>query len=166
VAAFSAGIGGARAITVRPFDSAIGRPDEFGRRTARNTQLLLTEEAGVARVVDPAGGSWYVEDLTDRLAEAAWERFRSLEADGGMAVALASGRIATEVDAAWEVREARRASGEEPLIGVSIHPDLDQVPLERPAGPPTPSGPMPLRRRSAAFEATRPGTGLDAGSPD
>ena len=166
VAAFSAGIGGARAITVRPFDSAIGRSDEFGRRTARNTQLLLTEESGVARVVDPAGGSWYVEDLTDHLAEAAWERFRSLEADGGMAVALTSGRIAAEVEASWEVREARRASGQEPLIGVSIHPDPDQVPLERPAGPPTPFGPMPLRRRSAAFEATRPGTGLDAGSAD
>jgi methylmalonyl-CoA mutase len=166
VAAFSAGIGGARAITVRPFDSAIGRSDEFGRRTARNTQLLLTEEGGVARVVDPAGGSWYVEDLTDHLAEAAWERFRSIEADGGIAVALASGRLAAEVEAAWEVREARRASGQEPLIGVSLHADPDQVPLERPAGPPTPSGPMPLRRRSAAFEAIRSATGRDAGSPD
>ncbi len=166
VATFSAAIGGAQAITVRPFDSAIGRPDEFGRRTARNTQLLLTEEGGVARVVDPAGGSWYVEDLTDHLAEAAWERFRSLESDGGIAVALASGRIAAEVEASWKVREARRASGQEPLIGVSIHPDPDQAPLERPAGPPTPFGLMPLRRRSAAFEANPQGPDLDVGSPD
>ena len=69
-------------------------------------------------------------------------------------------------EAGRQCLEARRASGQEPIIGVSIHPDPDQVPMERPAGPPTPLGPMPLRRWAAAFEATRPGTGLYAGSPD
>ena len=155
VAAFSAGIGGASAVTVRPFDSAIGRPDEFGRRTARNTQLLLTEESGLARVVDPAGGSWFVEDLTERLAEAVWERFRSIEADGGMVAALASGRIAAEVEATCTARATRLATRTDALTGVSDFPDIDEVPLARPAGPAPADGPLRLHHLAEPFEALR-----------
>ena len=72
VAAFAAGTGGADAVTVLPFDAAIGQSDDFARRIARATQALLLEESNVGRVADPAGGSWYVESLTRDLAEAAW----------------------------------------------------------------------------------------------
>ena len=76
VAAFAAGVAGADAVTVLPFDAAIGVPDVLGRRVARNTQALLLEESHVAAVIDPAGGSWYVESLTDSLAQAGWAVFR------------------------------------------------------------------------------------------
>ena len=155
VAAFAAGVGGADAVTVRPFDSGLGRSDAFGRRTARNTQLLLLEESALASVVDPAGGSWYVEDLTSRLAEVAWDRFRDVEAAGGLAAALASGVIAEEAEACWEARRARLATRAEAIIGVSEFPDLDEDLLIRPPAPPGPSGPLPLRRRSEPFEALR-----------
>ena len=155
VAAFAAGIGGARSVTVRPFDSALGRPDEFGRRTARNLQLLLLEESRLSAVIDPAGGSWYVEDLTSRLAAATWERFRDLEAEGGMATALASGRATAEAEADWARRYERLATRADPLTGVSEFPDLNEAAVRRPPGPPPAEGPLPLRRSASAFEALR-----------
>ncbi len=155
VAAFAAGLGGADAITVRPFDAGLGRSDEFGRRTARNTHLLLLEESSLAAVVDPAGGSWYVEHLTDRLAEVAWTHLQSVEADGGMAASLASGRIGAEAEACWADRAGRLATRVEAVTGVSEFPDVDEERPSRPAGPAGPTGPLPLRRRSAAFEALR-----------
>lgn len=158
VAAFAAGTGGADSVTVRPFDSALGRPDEFGRRTARNLQLVLLEESGLARAIDPAGGSWYVEDLTERLAAEAWERFRDLEADGGMAAALTSGRVAADAEACWAERAGRLATRREPVTGVSEFPDIDEVLLERPPGPTSAAGPLPLRRRAEPFEVLRDAT--------
>ena len=155
VAGFAAGVAGADSVVVHPFDSAVGRPDAFGRRIARNTQLLLQEESGLARVIDPAGGSWYVEDLTERLAEAAWERFRSLEADGGMAAALAGGRMTAEADAAWSARLLRLTTRGEALTGVSEFPDIDEVALVRSPCAPSPGGPLPLRRLAEPFEALR-----------
>jgi len=153
VAGFAAGIAGADSVTLHPFDSAVGRPDSFGRRMARNTQLLLLEEANLARMVDPAGGSWYVEDLTDRLARAAWDRFTSIEADGGMAGAISSGRMAAEAEAAWLAGQERLATGEEVITGVTSFTDPDEVPLVRSGPTPTPQGPLPLRRSAGPFEA-------------
>ena len=85
LAAFGAGVGGADTVLVFPFDVAIpggfpGMATSFARRIARNTQLLLLEESHVGRVLDPAGGSWFVEDLTDELAEQAWQHFQAIEA--------------------------------------------------------------------------------------
>jgi methylmalonyl-CoA mutase len=88
VACFAAGVGGADVVTVQPFDAALGLPDAFSRRIARNTQSLLVEEGHLARVLDPAGGSWYVESLTESLAQAAWEWFTEIERAGGLAAAL------------------------------------------------------------------------------
>jgi len=155
VAAFAAGTGGADSVTVRPFDSALGRPDEFGRRTARNLQLVLLEESGLAKVIDPAGGSWYVEDLTQRLAVEAWERFRGIEAGGGMATALASGRLAEEAEACWTERVGRLADLSESVTGVSEFPNIDEALLERQPSPALPIGPLPLRRRAEPFETLR-----------
>ncbi len=155
VAAFAAGVGGADSVTVLPFDSALGRPDEFGRRTARSTQLLLLEESALASVVDPAGGSWYVEDLTRRMAEVAWERFRDIEAVGGANAALTSGLMEAEAAACWTARRARLVTRVEVVTGVSEFPDLEEIPVERPAAMPASTGPLPLRRRSEPFEALR-----------
>ena len=88
LAAFAAGVGGADTVLVQPFDTAIpgglpGTAASFARRMARNTQLLLLEESHVGRVLDPAGGSWHVEDLTRRLAEEAWKHFQDIESRGG-----------------------------------------------------------------------------------
>ena len=165
VAAFAAGVGGADAVTVRPFDSGLGRSDAFGRRTARNAQMLLLEEGALASVVDPAGGSWYVEDLTSRMAEVAWDRFRDVEAAGGLAAAVASGLIAEETDACWEARRARLATRAEAVTGVSEFPDLDEDLPERSPGPSDPSGPLPLRRRSEAFESLRDAVDEVASTP-
>ena len=93
VAAFGAGVGGADTVLVQPFDAAIpggapGVAPAFARRIARNTQLLLLEESHLGRVLDPAGGSWFVEDLTEQLAQQAWKHFRDIESRGGFAAAL------------------------------------------------------------------------------
>ena len=88
VACFAAGLGGADAITVLPFDDAIGLPDGFARRVARNTQAVLINEANIARVIDPGGGSWYIESLTDDFARAAWTWFQEIEAAGGWDAAV------------------------------------------------------------------------------
>ena len=76
LACFGAATGGAQAVTVLPFDAAIGLPTTFSRRIARNTHALLAEESNIARVADPAGGSWYVETLTEDLARTAWAWFQ------------------------------------------------------------------------------------------
>ena len=88
LAAFAAGVGGADTVLVHPFDVAIpggfpGTAASFARRIARNTQLLLLEESHIGRVLDPAGGSWFVEDLTEALAEQAWKHFQDIESRGG-----------------------------------------------------------------------------------
>ena len=91
IAGFAAGVGGADAVTVAPFDAAMGASTPFARRVARNTQALLVQEAHLARVIDPAGGAWLVESLTDALARAAWAFFQELESAGGAVVALDAG---------------------------------------------------------------------------
>lgn len=152
-AALGAGVGGADAVTVLPFDDAIGVTDGFGRRTARNTQLLLLEESHLAKIVDPAAGSWFVESLTNRLAAAAWEIVQRVEGAGGMAAALADGSIAAAVDEAWNDRLGRLATRRDPLTGVSEFPLLDESELQRPPRP-ADTG-LPVRRLAAPFEELR-----------
>jgi methylmalonyl-CoA mutase len=152
-AAFAAGVGGADAVTVLPFDDAIGVPDDFSRRVARNTQLLLIEESHLARIIDPAAGSWFVESLTERLASAAWEVFTTVEAEGGMEAALAAGTVEAEIEGAWASRLAALGTRRRPLTGVSEFPDLDETPVERPRT--SPIGGLPVRRLAAPFELLR-----------
>ncbi|QNP75456.1 methylmalonyl-CoA mutase small subunit [Streptomyces roseirectus] len=155
VAALAAGTAGADAVTVLPFDHALGLPDAFSRRIARNTSTVLIEESYLARVVDPAGGSWYVERLTDELAHAAWEFFQGIERDGGMATALRSGRLADDLAATWEARSKRLAHRREPVTGVSEFPHLTEKPVTRTPAPAPLSGGLPRVRRDEAFEALR-----------
>src|SRR4051812_582674 len=156
VACFAAGVGGADVVTVQPFDAALGRPDVFSRRIARNTQNLLVEEGHLARVLDPAGGSWYVESLTDSLARAAWDWFTEIERAGGLAAALDSGLVADRITAAWEERSTRLAHRTDAITGVSEFPNLaEKLPSREPVTAPVPSGGLPRVRAAQAFEELR-----------
>ena len=142
VAAFAAGVGGADAVTVLPFDSTLGVPDAFGRRIARNTSSLLISESHVARVTDPAGGAYAVEKLTDDLARVAWEVFGRLD-DGESLDAM--------VERTVERRDREVATRKRPLTGLSEFPNLAEV---RPERRPDPTA-SEVHRYGAAFEALR-----------
>ena len=156
VACFAAGVGGADAVTVQPFDAALGLPDSFSRRIARNTQNLLVEEGHLARVLDPAGGSWYVESLTDDLARAAWDWFTEIERAGGLSAALASGLVRDRIARAWDARAQRLATRAEAITGVSEFPNLgEKLPERQPAADLPPTGGLPRVRAAQDFEALR-----------
>ncbi|MFD4674159.1 methylmalonyl-CoA mutase family protein [Lentzea sp. NPDC058450] len=129
IACLAAGLGGADAVTVQPFDAAIGLPDEFARRIARNTQNLLLEESHLGEVIDPAAGSWYVEQLTDGLAVQAWAWFQEIERAGG--IAEAGSLVATRIASTWAARSARLADRSDPITGVSEFPNLTEKPVVR-----------------------------------
>lgn len=151
VAAFSAGVGGAEAVTVLPFDSANGRPDAFGRRIARNTSHLLIDESHVAKVVDPAGGSYAVEKLTDDIAQVAWAEFGRIEEAGGILSALSDGSLLARVGEVVATREGQIAKRRRPLTGVSEFPNLGEALPEREPSPLADA----VRRYGASFEALR-----------
>jgi methylmalonyl-CoA mutase len=133
VACYAAGLGGADAITSVPFDSVAGPPDAFSRRVARNTLLILQEEAHLHRVIDPAGGSWYLDWLTDQVAEKAWAIFQEIERSQGMLRAIQSGWVARQIDSAFIPRAKNLARRKEGITGVSEFPNLREAPLVRPA---------------------------------
>ncbi|MER5806579.1 methylmalonyl-CoA mutase family protein [Streptomyces sp. NPDC002033] len=155
VACMAAGVGGADSVTVLPFDSELGLPDAFARRIARNTSTVLLEESHLARVTDPAGGSYYVEQLTEELAQAAWEFFQTVERAGGQAAALRSGLVAERLAATWAARSKKLATRREPITGVSEFPLLSEKPVVREAAPERPAGGLPRVRRDEAYEALR-----------
>ena len=131
IAALAAAVGGADAVTVLPFSAALGIPDAFSRRVARNTQLILIEEANLHRVADPAAGSGAIEALTDQLCRVAWDLFQGIERAGGAAAALEAGLIQNEVARVRAEREANVARRKDALVGTSDFPHLaeDKVPV-------------------------------------
>ncbi|WP_234372902.1 methylmalonyl-CoA mutase family protein, partial [Streptomyces scabiei] len=155
IATLAAGAGGADSVTVLPFDHALGLPDAFARRIARNTSTILVEESHLARVIDPAGGSWYVERLTDELAHAGWEFFQEIERGGGQAAALRSGAVRERLAETWAARSVKLAKRREPVTGVSEFPHLAEKPVVREPAPEPPSGGLPRVSRDEAFEALR-----------
>ncbi len=160
IGAFSAGVGGADSVTVLPFSQAIGLPDPFARRLARNTQLVLLEEANLHRVADPSAGAGAMESRTEGLAAAAWDIFRAIEAKGGMAEALSRGWWQGEVAAVRARRERDVATRKEPITGTSEFPLLGQtVPSVLAASPafPAPATETALtpHRLAEPFEALR-----------
>ncbi len=155
VAAFAGGVGGAAAVTVEPYSLATGEVDEFARRMARNTQLLLLQESHVGFVADPAGGSYYVENRTRQLAEAGWAWLQDIEAAGGMRSALDSGLVAKRLDRTWRLRADRTAHRAAPITGVSEFPDHVRRPGDAPDAWQPPGGGLPRRRYAQAFESLR-----------
>jgi methylmalonyl-CoA mutase len=127
MATFSAGLGGADSITVLPHTLALGLPDAFARRAARNTQLVLLEESNLAKVADPAAGSGGIEALTQQLCEAAWALFQEIEKAGGAFAALEQNLIQKKVAATRAVRETNIARRKEVLTGASEFPNLHQA---------------------------------------
>ena len=140
VAVFSAGLGGADAIAVLPFSLALGLPDDFARRIARNTQALLIEEASLAKVADPAAGAGAFEALTEQLCGRAWALFQDFEKAGGMIKSLEAGLPQREIAAAAAARRQTIAYG---FAGTSA--DLGEPPVRvlAPAPPPTCEAPTP-----------------------
>jgi methylmalonyl-CoA mutase len=164
IAVFSAGLGGADAIIVLPFTLARGLPDRFARRIARNTQLVLLEEANLARVMDPAAGSGGLEDLTEKLCRAAWAQFQEIERTGGAWAALEAGLIQKKVAAVRAAREQAVARRKDVLTGTSDFPDLAEAPVAvldvpRVASTPYPSvlkfDPLAPMRLAEPFERLR-----------
>ncbi len=152
LAAFAAGVGGADTVLVHPFDVAIpdgfpGTSRTFARRIARNTQLLLLEESHIGRVLDPAGGSWFVEDLTAQLAEQAWKHFQDIESRGGFVAA--HDHLAAQIAEVATRRTDDIAHRRTALTGVNEYPNLDE--------PVQPSGEAftAVARYAAGFEALR-----------
>lgn len=131
IGCFGAAIGGADQITVLPFDDVIGPHDTAAQRLARNTQIILQEEGHIARVMDAAGGSYYVEHLTQSLAQAAYSQFQAIESRGGMLAVLRDGSFAREIDGVWEKRSKALATRRTPITGVSEYPHLGEKPVER-----------------------------------
>ncbi|GAA1480257.1 methylmalonyl-CoA mutase small subunit [Gordonia sinesedis] len=162
IAAFGAGVGGADQVTVLGFDAAIPTDlrtssARFSRRIARNTQLLLLEESNIGRVLDPAGGSWFVESLTDDVAGAAWAVFTDVEARGGYRAALEDGWVADRVAEALATRDVEVAHRRIAVTGVNEFPNLAENPLSRPIADSTdtPAAAPRLARVGRRFEELR-----------
>ncbi len=129
--ALAAIIGGCDSLHVAPFDDALGPPSELARRLARNTQLILREEVHLHEVIDPAGGSWFVESLTHQLAERGWALFQEIEAAGGMLAALEAGEIQDAVAPVAARRLQRLAERADRLVGVTHYPNAEEGRIER-----------------------------------
>jgi methylmalonyl-CoA mutase len=171
-AGFAAAAGGADAVVLGCFTDALGLPTGFARRQSRNTQLVLMEEANLGRVVDPAGGSFYLESLTDELARVGWAAFQAIEAEGGAPAALASGLVAREAERVRAARQALIAEGKIKLVGVTVYPNASELavrvetpkaaafatdaPSPRLPGPDTTVARLTPARSAAPFEEARP----------
>jgi methylmalonyl-CoA mutase len=155
LATFAAGVGGADSVTVLPFDSPIGQPEALSRRMARNTSSILVEESHVARVTDPAGGSYFVESLTDDLARKAWAVFQEVEGAGGVEAGLLDGSVATRLAASADLKQKALAKRKDAITGVTEFPFLDEKPLERTPAVARQGGGLPRLRWSEPYEALR-----------
>lgn len=130
VATFAAGLGSADDITVLPLSSALGLPDGFTRRMARNTQLILLEESNLWRVADPAAGAGGIESLTEQLATKAWAAFQAIEAAGGIVPTLAAGTLQKEIAETRAARAKAIASRKDAITGTSEFPNVFEAPVE------------------------------------
>ena len=129
--AMSAALAGVDSITVRPFDKTYQTPDDFSERIARNQQLLLKEECHLDKVVDPSAGSYYVEVLTNSLADVAWKLFLEVEDKGGFGAEVASGEIQKAVNTSNEARKKAVATRREILLGTNQFPNFNEVAAEK-----------------------------------
>jgi methylmalonyl-CoA mutase len=164
IAVTSAGVGGANAISALPFTIALGLPDAFARRVARNMQLVLLEESNLYRVTDPAAGAGGIEAMTTEMAKIAWTLLQEIEAAGGAAIAIEQGFVQKKVAATRAERLKAVARRRDSLTGVSDYPDLRELPVKvldvpRVSVPPMPASitfeGLPPMRLAEPFEALR-----------
>jgi methylmalonyl-CoA mutase len=163
IACASAAMGAADAITVLPLSHALGAPDAFARRIARNTHAVLMEESGLGRVQDPAGGSFYVERLTAELAAVAWAAFQAIEGEGGLGLSLQTGALQTRIAATVAERQAALAKGRIDFTGTSAFPKLGDdgmtvAPWPLPLAVDLPGErvtPLSMQRQAVPFELLR-----------
>ena len=146
--AFAAVVGGVDSLHIGPYDEISGHTDEFSRRIARNLHTILREECGLDRVIDPAGGSTYIEWLTDKLAAKSWEIFQDIEKQGGMIAALESSSVQQSVDAVCKAKFKSIRIRKDKIVGANMYPDLKGRKLEVlspecTAGQPFPGAPTP-----------------------
>lgn len=133
--AMSAALAGVNSITVTPFDKAYQTPDDFSERLARNQQLLLKEESHFDKVVDPAAGSYYIENLTVSIARQAWELFLKIQDEGGFHAAVRSGSVQRDINETGRNRHKAVAQRREILLGTNQYPNFtEQAGEKRPAG--------------------------------
>jgi methylmalonyl-CoA mutase len=130
IEAMAATLGGTQSLHTNALDEAIALPTDFSARIARNTQIVLAEESGITRVVDPLGGSYYVEALTSELVDQAWELIRAVDAVGGMTNAVAEGWPKQLIEEAAAARQARVDKAEDVIVGVNKYPPPPGDPLE------------------------------------
>ncbi|MBN8975271.1 MAG: methylmalonyl-CoA mutase subunit beta [Rhizobiales bacterium] len=153
IATFSAGLGGANAISVLPHSLAVGLPDAFARRIARNTQLILLEESNLAKVADPAAGAGGIETLTQQLCDSAWALFQEIEKAGGAFAALQAGLIQSKIATVRAARDADIARRKSVVTGVSEFPNLNEATPDVLAPAPAP---IQHAKEAIAFEALAP----------
>jgi len=173
VAVFAAGTGGADTITALPHTAALGLPDRFARRMARNLQLILLEESNLYCVSDPNAGSGAIESLTDELCAAAWKLFQEIEAGGGIAKGLLAGLVQNKIEEVRRAREKNIATRKDALTGTSEFSNLGEpspavLDVEKPSypfqKPAVHSKTLPRIRLAEPFEALRD-TAARAGTP-
>lgn len=128
--AFSAIVGGADSIHTNPFDESFNPSDNFSRRIARNTQIVLKEESHLDQVIDPAGGSYFVEKLTDHIANAAWKLFQTIEEKGGMLKSMQSGFVQEEISKVAEVKKKDFAKRKSVLVGTNMYANPKEEMME------------------------------------
>lgn len=128
--AFSGAVGGCDSLHISPFDELLRVPDEFSRRVARNTHTVLREESHITKTIDPAGGSWYVENLTDSVARKTWAIFQEVEKQGGMAKALEAGWPQAQIADTAAKRAANLAKRKDIFVGTNMYPNLKETRIE------------------------------------
>lgn len=124
--AFSGILAGCDSLSIAPFDEVIGLPDELSRRISRNIQMILKEEAHGHKVIDPAGGSWFVETLTRQLSESAWKKLQEVEKQGGILEALKSETVQKDILRVFAEREEKTALRKDVIVGTNMYPNLEE----------------------------------------
>jgi len=162
--ALSAVVGGADEIAIRPFDEVTGEPSELGARLSHNLHAILAEEFSFDRQIDPAGGAWYVEVLTDQLARKAWALFQEIEKQGGLAAAIVAGGPQQLVAKAAADKQAQVDARRRPILGTTVQPNLREPAKEAPKAPAAPrkraSVPKPIKTFTALIAAATKRTTL------
>jgi methylmalonyl-CoA mutase len=170
----SAALGGVHSIVVTPFDAVYEKPNDFSERIARNQQLLLKEECHFNTVADPGAGSYYIEELTTRIAEQAWKLFLSIEDEGGFLKAIQQGTVQDDINATNEKRHTLAAQRREFILGTNQFPNFTETsegkrPIEHTCGcghnDATPYKSINSTRLAADFEQLRIATEQSAKQP-